>query len=491
MGVQQALLPQELLPPAGEWHRAGSLDQEAAAAGAVFPAAGAAFPAAGPAFPAAGPAFPAGPACAAARPADFSPARPAARPAAFAAARPAAFSASFTARAARAPPSSGKACVARASIATRAMTRICACRTAQAPADLLLRQPVSVSPVQPRPAAPPAAVPSMQETELEQVTNLSAALGAYGGGEMFYAYVSSSLQQLRERRGGSPLAARAPSPVPQARAVASPQGPPPAPTAPGVAVAQESKEPPTESSADLGECAEALLELSRTTTRRPRDSGAPSAEAQTTWNVWSCSPVMDPSAVTEQLKKAEESGDINSNSCRRLEALHELLTKCEVEGIVAFETETCASKTCILGWSKMLVKKPAELNSMIREMVKIDLHGSWRKANGMHAKVLKNPTWSVYTDHVYRPCRNSYRFYCCVKLGFVLDSVAQKPSTLGSTIWYTTRSGSSSILSPFAQLACAWLRGIHTAPKRGCGLGSLEGWKLARSRSRARYITLS
>jgi hypothetical protein len=63
--------------------------------------------------------------------------------------------------------------------------------------------------VQPRPA-PPAAVPSMSETELEQATNLSAALGAYDGGEMFYAYVSSSLQQLRERRGASPLAARRP-----------------------------------------------------------------------------------------------------------------------------------------------------------------------------------------------------------------------------------------------------------------------------------------
>jgi hypothetical protein len=225
---------------------------------------------------------------------------------------------------------------------------------------------VSVSPVQPRPAPP---VPS-PETELEQATNLSAALGAYGGGEMFYAYVSSSLQQLRERRGGSPLAARAPSPVPQARAVAVAQGPPPAPTA------------PTESSAALGECAEALLQLSRTTT--------------TTWIVWSGSPAMDPSAVTAQLKKAEASGDINSNSCRRIEALHGLLTKCEVDGIVAFEVDASPAKTCILGWSKMDVRDAAELNSRIREMVQNDLHGWWRKCNGMQAKKLKNATWSVY-----------------------------------------------------------------------------------------------
>jgi hypothetical protein len=220
-------------------------------------------------------------------------------------------------------------------------------------------------------------VPS-PETELEQATLISAALGAYEGGEMFYAYVSSSLQQLRERRGASPLAARAPSPVPQARAVAAPQGPPPAPTAP----TEPPIAPPTESSAALGECAEALLQLSRTTT--------------TTWSAWSGSPAMDPSAVTEQLRKAEESGDINSNSCRRLEALKELLGKCEVDGIVAFEVDASPAKTCILGWSKMMVKVPEELNVRIREMVKLDLHGWWRKCNGMQAKMLKNPTWSVY-----------------------------------------------------------------------------------------------
>jgi hypothetical protein len=76
--------------------------------------------------------------------------------------------------------------------------------------------------------------------------------------------------------------------------------------------------------------------------------------------------------------------------------LDELLNKCKVEGIVAFETETGASKTCILGWSKMNVLYPAQLNSRIREMVQIDLHGWWRKCNGMHAKVLKNATWGVY-----------------------------------------------------------------------------------------------
>jgi hypothetical protein len=98
-------------------------------------------------------------------------------------------------------------------------------------------------------------------------------------------------------------------------------------------------------------------------------SRAPTAE--TTWSVWSGSPAMDPSAVTAQLKKAEESGDINSNSCRRLEALHELLIRCETDSILAFEVDTSPAKTCILGWSKMNVKVPEELNSRIREMVKL------------------------------------------------------------------------------------------------------------------------
>ena len=59
-------------------------------------------------------------------------------------------------------------------------------------------------------SAHPAAVPSMPETELEQATLLSAALGAYDGGEMFYAYVSSSLQQLRERSAKAPPPRAAP-----------------------------------------------------------------------------------------------------------------------------------------------------------------------------------------------------------------------------------------------------------------------------------------
>jgi len=104
----------------------------------------------------------------------------------------------------------------------------------------------------------------------------------------------------------------------------------------------------------------------------------------------------DIGAVTAQLKKAEESGDINSNSCRRLEALYELLNKCQTEGILTFEVDTSPAKTCILGWSKMMVKVPEELNVRIREMVKLDLHGAWRKVNGMQVKELKNETWGVY-----------------------------------------------------------------------------------------------
>ena len=43
-----------------------------------------------------------------------------------------------------------------------------------------------------------------------------------------------------------------------------------------------------------------------------------------------------------------------------------------------------------------MVKVPEELNVRIREMVKLDLHGAWRKVNGMQVKELKNETWGVY-----------------------------------------------------------------------------------------------
>jgi hypothetical protein len=55
--------------------------------------------------------------------------------------------------------------------------------------------------------------------------------------------------------------------------------------------------------------------------------------------------------------------------------LHQLLIKCQTEGILTFEVDTSPAKTCMLGWSKMFVKEPAELNSRIKQMVQIDLSG--------------------------------------------------------------------------------------------------------------------
>jgi hypothetical protein len=246
--------------------------------------------------------------------------------------------------------------------------------------------------------------------ELEQAMNLGMSMGAYGCREMFHSYISCSLQQLRDRHGGSPLAAHAPSPVSQERAVAVAEAAPTAP-APGVAGAAAPASSAsglamqTEQSADLGECAEELLELSRPKARgRSRDGapGEPSTDSEPRRSAWGCAPadgggpVMDSSAVMEQLRKAECTGEINSNSSRRPEALYELLIKCQAEGMLAFETDYSASKTCILGWSKLLVKAPQELNARIREMVQIDLRGIWRRANGKHATQLINLTWGVY-----------------------------------------------------------------------------------------------
>jgi hypothetical protein len=51
---------------------------------------------------------------------------------------------------------------------------------------------------------------------------------------------------------------------------------------------------------------------------------------------------------------------------------------------------------CILGWSKLLVKAPVQVNFRIREMVQSDLRGIWRRVNGKHGTHFKKPTWCVY-----------------------------------------------------------------------------------------------
>jgi hypothetical protein len=111
----------------------------------------------------------------------------------------------------------------------------------------------------------------------------------------------------------------------------------------------------------------------------------------------------DTDAVMQELRKAEAAGEINPNSSKRLKVLHHLLHSCYQEGLLSYETPSqdpssarLSPEACILGWSKLLVKQPQELNRRIRKMVEEDQGGIWKKANGKYNQALKNPTWGVY-----------------------------------------------------------------------------------------------
>ena len=114
-------------------------------------------------------------------------------------------------------------------------------------------------------------------------------------------------------------------------------------------------------------------------------------------------PPTDTDAVMKELQKAEAAGEINPNSSKRLKVLHHLLHSCYQEGLLTYETPSqdpssarLSPEACILGWSKLLVKQPQQLNLRIRKMVEEDQGGIWKKANGKYNQALKNPTWGVY-----------------------------------------------------------------------------------------------
>lgn len=111
----------------------------------------------------------------------------------------------------------------------------------------------------------------------------------------------------------------------------------------------------------------------------------------------------DMDAVMQELRKAEAVGEINPNSFKRLKVLHHLLHSCYEEGLLTYETPSqdpgsarLSPQACILGWSKLLVKEPQQLNLRIRKMVEEDQGGIWKKANGKYNQALKRPTWGVY-----------------------------------------------------------------------------------------------
>ena len=108
------------------------------------------------------------------------------------------------------------------------------------------------------------------------------------------------------------------------------------------------------------------------------------------------SSVIDMKGVLDDLNLAMTTEEINPNSYNRLKMLLSLLNKCQLEDLITYEIPSIKKNACILGWSKIIVKDPKQLNINIRNMVDQDQGGIWKKANGKNKQQLKNPTSGVY-----------------------------------------------------------------------------------------------
>ena len=104
--------------------------------------------------------------------------------------------------------------------------------------------------------------------------------------------------------------------------------------------------------------------------------------------------VEDPSRVIQQKVDARE---ITEGHAARLQALLRLFDSWRQEGLLAFEAPT-GSRTCIMGWSKMVVNDPKAFNDKIKEMVVSDRSGGiWcHSLAQIRQQQLKNLTWGVY-----------------------------------------------------------------------------------------------
>ena len=175
---------------------------------------------------------------------------------------------------------------------------------------------------------------------------------------------------------------------------------------------QQLKSPPTTVVSKEAEAAASLLELmqaplmpersGRKRQRDPSSESGGSAQKKTDEvtrtddqdiRTMAPSPI-DMEAVMKRLSIAETAGEINTNSSKRLQVQQRLLNQCHLDGLITFETNE--SNVCILGWSKLLVNDPKQLNDKIRKMIDQDEGGIWKKANGKYNQTLKNPTFSVY-----------------------------------------------------------------------------------------------
>jgi len=105
---------------------------------------------------------------------------------------------------------------------------------------------------------------------------------------------------------------------------------------------------------------------------------------------------IDMEGVLDDLELAMTAKEINPNSYNRLKMLLSLLDKYHHDDLITYEIPSIKKNACILGWSKIIVKDPKQLNINIRKMVDQDQGGIWKKANGKKNQQLKNPTWGVY-----------------------------------------------------------------------------------------------
>ncbi len=231
--------------------------------------------------------------------------------------------------------------------------------------------------------------------ELSQASNLGVLMTNYSR-KSFHCFVSSSLHSLRQLKSETTV----------------------------VVSEVDSKEPDIEPNAntdadadaivnvdvDLNAAAASLLELMRgpqmpesSSRKRKREpstgSGAQSSDVAIVAMADNnssrsddqdielvSSSVIDMKGVLDDLNLAMTTEEINPNSYNRLKMLLSLLNKCQLEDLITYEIPSIKKNACILGWSKIIVKDPKQLNINIRNMVDQDQGGIWKKANNRSNK---------------------------------------------------------------------------------------------------------
>lgn len=102
-------------------------------------------------------------------------------------------------------------------------------------------------------------------------------------------------------------------------------------------------------------------------------------------------PAGDPASDPE-FYGPEDAASNSSKHTFRLSQLQELLEKCRADGVVQFEDAGPLVDKCALGWNKLSVLNPLELNTRAKAMVLANADGVWQSNN----HTISNITWPVY-----------------------------------------------------------------------------------------------